>query len=160
MRLYDLSLIIHPHITDSEFPATLEGIRKDLQAHGARELQEVNMGKQRLGYLLKGNRFGHVVYFRFESEAGDINKLKQKLQLQNEILRSMVSTVRHHLPFKLEYKLVRRKNPRAMEGASLTPKITDAAATTPQSAQPSAAPKVNMEEIDKRIDDLLNKETF
>ncbi|MBI5229896.1 MAG: 30S ribosomal protein S6 [Candidatus Magasanikbacteria bacterium] len=172
MRLYDLSIILHPHITDVELPATLESIRKELQAAGARELQEELIGKQRLGYLVQGNRFGHIIFFRFENEEQNINSIKQKLNLQPEVIRSMISLVRHGLAFKPVHKPFRRGGSRAGQGtgfsashlntSKFSPKIETTATQPAFETAPAPAPaqKVDLAELDKRIDDLLNKETF
>ena len=107
MQLYDLSIIINPRVSDVELPSALEVIRKELQETGARELQEETIGKKKLGYPIKGNHFGHIIYFRFQNDEKNLNTLNQKLLLQPEIIRSMISVVRHNLPFKPEHKLPR-----------------------------------------------------
>ncbi|KKU07487.1 MAG: 30S ribosomal protein S6 [Candidatus Magasanikbacteria bacterium GW2011_GWA2_45_39] len=170
MRLYDLSIILHPHITDVELPATLEGIRKELQAMGARELQEEQIGKQRLGYIIKGNRFGHVIYFRFEAEEQNVNIIKKKLNVQPEVIRSMMSIVRHGLAFKPVHKPFRRGGTRDNHAQSFsTSPVSTAESISPKEnsaietlSKPTAEvpQKVDLAEIDKRIDDLINKETF
>lgn len=173
MQLYDLSLVIHPRISEVELPGTVETIRKEIQSSGARELQETHVGKQKLAYPVKGNHFGHILYFRFESDTNTINPLKQKLNLQPEIIRSMVSVVRHNMPFSLERKPMRGalRGARAETPASV-PSAHTASASAPETAAtpfvateaPSthtvAAQKVDLADLDKRIDDLLNKETF
>lgn len=177
MRLYDLSIILHPHITDVELPAALEGIRKELQSSGARELQEELIGKQRLGYPVQGNRFGHIIFFRFENDEQNVTALKQKLNLQPEVIRSMLSTVRHGLAFKPVHKPFRRGGTRAGQSAAfenaphgiapVSPKIEtletaplQPASETVSEPAPAVSQKVDLADLDKRIDDLLNKETF
>lgn len=174
MRLYDLSIILHPHITDVEIPATIEGIRKELQSAGARELQEELIGKQRLGYPVQGNRFGHIIFFRFENEAQNINTIKQKLNLQQEIIRSMISIVRHNLAFKPVHKPFRRGGIRAGKGSSFAKSTNSVSSVSPKietvpshlsseiihEHAPIVSQKIDLSELDKRIDDLLNKETF
>lgn len=174
MRLYDLSIILHPHITDVELPSAIETIRKEIQTLGARELQEEQIGKQRLGHQIQGNRFGHIIYFRFESETQNANLLIQKLNLQPNVIRSMLSLVRHGLPFKPAHKPLRRFGTRGAQTASfdsapigLSTSRLKTETAPPQSSletapkpAPADLPKIDLAEIDKRIDDLINKETF
>ncbi len=172
MQLYDLSIIINPRVSDVELPAALEVIRKELQEMGVRELQEETIGKKKLGYPIQGNHFGHIIYFRFQNDEKNVNALKEKLILQPEIIRSMLSVVRHDLPFKPEHKLPRFNNARAQRDdtrstqSSITAPIIEtpvAEKITQEIVTPTAKPiaeKVDLAELDKRIDDILSKETF
>ncbi len=135
MKQYDLTFFIPGSLSDGEAPGVLEEVKNLLSEVGAEGIKFSNAGRQKLAFPVKGNSFGLLINFSFSLLPEKIKTLKDKLALEPMVARFMLT---HH-----------------QEKTILRPRFEKAAAV------PKPAPaKVDLAEIDKKIEEILQQDSL
>ncbi len=94
MRQYELTVLIHPDLEMNLQPA-LDKITKIVDGVGGKITKEVNEGKKRLAYKVKGQEFAVYYYYELDlpKEGGSVKKITDNLDIADEILRHLLVTV-------------------------------------------------------------------
>ena len=90
MRYYENLFIINPHLEGSALETLMGKIKKELSDAGANLLKVEELGKKRLAYQIKHQKYGAYMLFFFESE--DINavrKFEDWMNMQEDVLANM-----------------------------------------------------------------------
>jgi len=162
---YELITIYPGFLTDSELPNRADEVRKLLETEGAREIQEKMMGKHKLAFRIGVERFGHFVRVIFDAEKTAAKKLEERLRLSNLTLRHMI----------VEYNPAREKKAQPHRVApvgvgAVIPSRTPSAVPVVSAPAYVGAPKVgetitpvppekvDLADLNKKLDELLEKE--
>ena len=91
MRPYELVMMIRPEADEARLGDVLDRTRRYVNEHGGRLTGEESWGKRRLAYKI--GRHAEAIYhlFHFEMDAPAIKALESNLNLQEEIIRYLVS---------------------------------------------------------------------
>lgn len=174
MKEYEYFCVVSQNLTEDETTALLGTIKQALVDVGAEKVSDQNMGKQRLAYPFPGKQaHGTFALIEFDIEPEKVAAFKEKIRFVKGIARSVV---RVRAPKQVERKrevptaattfVATDKAPvveKAPERKVLEPEIAIRTATTEQKAPVVAEVKeekkqLSQEELDKRIDELLNEE--
>ncbi|MBI5731766.1 MAG: 30S ribosomal protein S6 [Candidatus Magasanikbacteria bacterium] len=151
MRNYDLSLILSGRLSETELPLKITEIKDFLSAFNAENLLEANLGRQRLSYPIKGQRFGYFVNFSFALSPESAAPLKNKLKLEPGVMRFMM------LGKKAGEAIFTVESAKAVfeeaKAVSKGVKIEKKDKTTETS-------HVDLSDINKKIDEILQKDDF
>lgn len=107
MKNYELTVLIHPDLEMNLEPATIK-IKDLVEKNGGKITKEVNDGKKRLAYPIKGQDFAVYYYYELELPAEAPAKIESTFNITDEILRHLLVTVDER-KLKAEAKQAARK---------------------------------------------------
>lgn len=107
MKDYELSMLFHPDLEMNLEPATTK-IKDLIEKNGGKITKEVNDGKKRLAYPIKGQDFAVYYYYDVELPADAPKKIEGVLNITDEVLRYLLVTVDER-KLKYEAKQAARK---------------------------------------------------
>ncbi len=95
MRDYELMAVFAPDIAEDEMPGALERVSGYITTGGG-EVSELTTtspwGRRRLAYPIRDFRDGFYALYRFTLAPEGIGELERDLGLNNQVLRSLVTT--------------------------------------------------------------------
>ena len=111
MKTYELTVLVHPDLEMNLEPATTK-VKDLIEKNGGKIVKEVNDGKKRLAYPIKGQDFAVYYYYEAELPAEAPAKIENTLNITDEILRQLLVTVDER-KLKYEAKQAERQAHRA-----------------------------------------------
>ncbi len=165
MQKYELLLILPGTLNDQEVEARSQEILGQIKelAENA-ELQ--SMGKNRLAYPIKQIRYGYYYTITFEAAVDKLKEIQQKLSLLRDVLRAVIShfrtgiTAQQKITYSTDGSGVTTMSER--ENAT-TARVSDVPAgeTQPTAAtSPKPTEKLDIDKINKKLDDLMSGEVI
>jgi len=135
MKLYELTYLISPELSESELKSLNEKINSLIYQKGAGVLNEVKLPiKKRLGQLIKKQREAFLINLSFYLEPDKLGNLEQQLKSEKKILRYLILA-------RPKIKIAKvRKRP-----TKVIPKI------------PVKEKKVELKEIEKKLEEILGE---
>jgi small subunit ribosomal protein S6 len=95
VRNYELMAVLAPDIAEDAMPGALERITGFITTGGG-EVTELTTtspwGRRRLAYPIRDYRDGFYALYRFSTEPEQIDELERELRLDNQVLRSLVTS--------------------------------------------------------------------
>jgi small subunit ribosomal protein S6 len=153
MKKYELMYIVPSKFTEAEVDDLTKKVAGILEAAGAKISDTVNMGKRRLAYSIDHQRNGSYILVRFESETGVLAKIDEMLRLTSEVLRHMIVEHVSHLKQLMTFTDTEERR---------NEELRERQPAAPIQEKPISAPlrpeSVNMEELDKKLDEILTEE--
>lgn len=162
MEKYELLYILPAKYTEAEAKVLTDKIGGIVTAAGGTISGTHDLGKRKLAYPIKHARNGHYILTFFEAEPKIMNKLNDTFRLSTDLLRHLI----------VERDPLITKIPSLIEEAEgAAPRFpmhrAEHAHERPQAApiqRPIAAPTkeapITMEEIDKKLDEILTEEVL
>lgn len=153
MEKYELLYIIAAKYTDAEIETLMEKIKSLVASAGGNVTEMHNLGRRKLAYPISHVRNGNYVLAYFEAEPSALAKLNETLRLSADILRHLVVARSPYLT-------------KIPSFAELTEIRTDGEEPRPRQAAPiqqvPVVPQtpVTMEELDKKLDEILTEEVL
>ena len=92
MKNYELTVLFHPDLEMHLDPAIAK-VKKILDQAGAKITNELNDGKKRTAYVLKGQNFAVFYYVDLELPADAPKKISTTLNITDEVLRYLLVKV-------------------------------------------------------------------
>ena len=162
---YELLALLPLNATDDGLKAVAGKIESRMTEAGATVQGSTMLQKGRLAYPVNRLHQGYYHTIQFEMEPKALPELRRTLTLSGGAVRFTISKV--HGAFKQFVPSAPRVSPvrphstaRPIASAtySTAPVVAAPAATlTQETVKPSAAPKVTMEELDKRLEEILGE---
>lgn len=90
MRNYELTIVLSGKTTAAKKKDAIETIGKIVAASGGKVLKTDDWGKRELAYKIEKNDEGVFVFFEIEMPTEAIKNIKDKLKLENDILRYLI----------------------------------------------------------------------
>ena len=151
MKPYELLYIVPAVMTDAEAETVNAKVTEMVKATGAQIIRVENLGKIKLAYPIKHQKYGFYMLVQFDAEAEVISKLEYDLRLNENILRHQL-IARGEGADKKAYKLEAYQSPISEEG--FAPRR---GASAPMTAAPiiKKGPEMTIEELDKKLDAIL-----
>lgn len=162
MKSYELLYIIPSSFTDAEVEEIIKKIETLLNQHSASILRHESLGKIRLAYPIGGHKNGTYVLAHFDVEPAEMAALDGKFKVTSEVTRHLIVERRpgaenarvvietYQPPLTDEghrRREERRDQPRpVVSGLSQAPKATE--------------PTMTMEELDKKLDEILEDDAL
>ncbi len=143
MSDYEIIALFPGTLTEEEVAEKQNALQTVLTNHGATDVAASNVGKRRLAYTIKKQRFAWYVQVTFNLGADahqELNKtLLRDTSLLRFVLRSTVPGMTH------TFTTGERKRGAKKEVAKAAPKM----------AAPKKSGPVDMKELDKKLDDIV-----
>ncbi len=149
---YELLVVIPAKYSESELPGIFEGVLEAVRGMGAEITTREDLGKQKLAYPIGDARFGHILLVRLEADQQIAKKINEELRLKHEVIRHMIT------------KASTRKAPAPRRAPQVQENRPEPAfAAVPESSAPAAGivpteEKVTLEDLDRKLDEILGKE--
>ena len=141
-KTYELLYIIPFTSEKEEIQSTLQKVKESIKGMNVELLSQEEIGKRKIAYPIKRHRYGYysAIVFRVDSEK--IEDIQQKLRLMPEILRFQIVNVRLQKPKAREAKKEKKLEEKTKKIEKEMPRKE----------------KVVLEDIDKKIDEILKEE--
>ncbi|KKU12493.1 MAG: 30S ribosomal protein S6 [Parcubacteria group bacterium GW2011_GWC2_45_7] len=165
MQKYELLALFPLTTTEDELKAAALGVEEKLKTAGATVHQGLPLQKGRLQYPVSQVRQGYYHLIQFELEPGALNDLKRTLILAGDMLRFTITQQ------KGDFKTFVPTAPKAAAPARTwkrqhAPLVAPILSPTPaqpapqltqETPKPTEEAKVTMEDIDKRLEEILKE---
>jgi len=162
MNKYELLYIVPVKFTETEIEGIIKKTQEMVTAAGCQISSEKNLGKIKLAYPIDNIRYGYYILVYFDAEPEVINELDNKFRLTEEILRYQFIKALSGAETK-NYEVTSYQAPdvdedrKRREVKRKEQKLTPSPSKAPEVTKP-AEPVMSPEELDKRLDDILDKE--
>ncbi|KKW33895.1 MAG: 30S ribosomal protein S6 [Parcubacteria group bacterium GW2011_GWA2_53_21] len=159
MHTYELLFILPGTLDDKEVAARSEEVVSLVKEFGSDvELQPI--GKNRLAYPIKQIRYGYFFIVVFKAPAPAVKKLEDRLALMRDLLRAMIThfntglTATQKIAYSTDSSGVTTMTEKSAEWSEQkAPLVAEAEAVA---AAKSPDKELNIEEISKKLDDLIS----
>lgn len=163
---YDLLYVLGGNYTEAELASVKEKINGLIAGAQATLTRHDHLGKLKLAYPIKGNRFGHYFTVGMEADADAISRLKSVLRLTPEVIRSMLvrpekgQLARQAILSFEEAVAHSRATREAVAQARMAPATASSVPPAPPAAAAAATPRpaISEEDIEKKLEKLLSEE--
>jgi small subunit ribosomal protein S6 len=158
MKHYELLCIIPAKYTEAELPG-VEGKIADLIKKYEGEITSTqNLGNKRISYPIKAAQNGFYFVIELNLEENRVKDFENALKLTPEVLRHQLSSKKLKTQAEIEKEKLRQERidqrlaeKKAEETVALTEdKIEE------EKEQPIKQPKVSLEELDKKLGEILD----
>jgi small subunit ribosomal protein S6 len=154
MSKYELLLVLPGTLDEKEINTKAEEI-VSMVKELATDVELHTMGKNRLAYPIKQIRYGYFHTITFTAEPKAVKQLEEKLAIHREVLRFVISHFKTNLTAqqKIAYTTDSSGITRMIEREPVAVEAAPVAA--PGLVAEPKAEKLNIEEINKKLDDLI-----
>jgi small subunit ribosomal protein S6 len=153
---YELLYIISAQYTDDEVAGIKDKVTAALQKSPINILTNENLGKLKLAYPIKHARHGFYILVEFETEPSVAHALERELSLMPEMLRHQLVSLGAKRPSdeaKKAIKMISYEEPE-LDAEKQPPMRREA----PRPAPRPVPKKVDLEELDKKLDEILESD--
>lgn len=162
---YELLYVVSGVFSDTEIESVSKKVAEMIEGAAGKVLKEKSLGKIKLAYPIKKQRHGTYILVHFEMEPTSVQTLDQKLRLTDEVLRHTILSL---VPAAAEtdYEISSYVAPLTAEGRQASkekPEVTPkpvAVAPPPPSKTEETSPKMSVEELDKKLDEILESDVL
>ncbi len=153
--IYEIMTIIPSRFADTEIEKVTGDIVKEIEKAEGKIEKTLNLGKQKLAYVIEGERYGTYMLFYVAAEQSAMAKIDMNLKLSDEVLRHMVIARPEGIPTGA-FKLVSYVAPLTAEGRRAGER-EDRPAREHQAAEVPAK-KMSTEELSSKLDQILDSD--
>lgn len=156
MNHYEIMYIIPLKIEGDDPTLVQDKVRAMLQAEGAKIAQEDALGKRKLAYPIRHVRHGSYVVIECDMEPTNVKRISEWFRMSSEVLRAQIITKKLKTPEQLAREKAFQEKLARLHAA----KLEQAALPTPSaaSAKTTDKPKVKLEELDQKLEQILEQE--
>jgi len=167
---YELIYILPAQYTEAELSEQQGKVTAQVEKLGLQTIRHVPAGKLKFAYPIKHNKYGHYYIMHLSGEEDLIKQLQERLTLTREVLRFLVikdADVSQEPPKLMSFedaqarareeRMQRTTRGRAPAGADRQPRKVEAPVQAPvQAPAASEQPSISMEDLDKKLDEILS----
>lgn len=159
---YELLSILPGTLAESEVSPIVGNITDTLSKSGAETITHEDLGKSRLSYPMKHIRYGYFHLFTFEAAPEMIPAMQEKLGLMPNLLRALISIYNPQNRTQMK-KMTSEPISEISSGEDevQTPAPAPApvveAPTETEKTEKTEKKEVAMEDIEKKLDEILDK---
>lgn len=165
MTHYELLCVLPGTLSEDEVAPVIEKVEATVKEAGVEKIEMHDLGKNRLAYPMKHIRYGYYRIVRFQAEPASVSQMQGKLRLISELLRAGIQTYNPETddPVITHGRENQQKGAPAQKGADLTlPEMAQAPVAKKKAApaveETKKEEKVSMDNIDKKLDEILDKD--
>jgi small subunit ribosomal protein S6 len=147
MKHYELFYIIPGKYTEEETEAISLKVQEMVKKYGGEITMTDNLGNNRLAYDIKGAQNGSFMVIEFNAEPAGLKELDNALKLNPELTRYQITNKKQETKEEIEKARLRQQKMAEREAKAVS-------AETAEKAAP--APKVSLEELDKKLGEILS----
>ena len=154
--IYEVMYVIPSKFSDTEIDGITAKVGTLFAKHGAKVEKTDNLGKIKLAYPIKKERYGTYMLAFIDMEGEKLEKLDQDLRLSDEVLRHVMVKRAKGVPvtYHVPESYVAPLTPEGKRSAA-KPVVKD---TPKQAPQAESKEKLSTEELDKKLDEILDSD--
>jgi len=161
---YELLALLPLNATDPELTATVGKLEERLKAAGATVVGNSFLQKGKLAFPIQNTRQGYYHTIQLEIEPRALAEVRKMFALGKDALRFTITQVKEFKMFvptppKVQANRAPRgrapERPMAARPQGATPVTSPAQPLAQEKIKPEATKKVTMEELDKRLEEIL-----
>lgn len=154
LKHYEFTFIIPGNLPENEHPETLSKIKNLLEANRAQNIiVTLEIGRRKFAYPINKLRHGFYFVWEFNIAANDLLKTEQELKIHKDILRYLIIKKK----IKTAEEITREEKIKAGRVKEQLAKEKEAAEAEEKKEKPIKS-KVSLDDLDKKLDELLNEE--
>jgi small subunit ribosomal protein S6 len=169
MQHYELLCIVSVSLADDEQKKLIEKVAQLISTEGMSITLNKEMGKRKLAYPIKKEITGLYHVLEFDGEQAGIKKLDREMRLMSGILRFVILKKRVKTQEELDKERRvrekvegRKREAEQEEIAKEKEMVREAEAKEHQEhieeKRPESTKKISLEDLDKKLDDILKEE--
>ncbi len=152
MLKYELLIVLPGTLDDNQVAEKAEEIVKLVKEVGS-EVELHTIGKNRLAYPVKQIRYGYYYTITFQAEPTGLASLENKLSIHREVLRFLLSHFNTNLTS--QQKVAYSSDSSGVTRVAERGEVRQAAPVLITPVAEKKLDKLNLEEINKKLDDLM-----
>lgn len=161
MTNYEMLVVLPGTLTEAETAPVVMAIKETAERLGASDVAVHDMGKSRLAYPMKHIRYGYFYIAQLAAEAEKVKEIEHKVRLINNVLRLVVRANSSAQPMDVSKltltPLANVVNTDEQAGPARETRREMPAKSMVNEPAP-AATAVSMEEIEEKLDQILEKD--
>jgi len=157
LPFYELAFIIPGNLPEDEHPKVLEKVTTLLKQAEAQIIATEDLGKKKLAYPIKHLRHGFYKTMTFYLDAGKLKEIENELKLESNILRFLI--IRSHEKTEAEIAAEEKAKTSRVKN-KIAEKTKEAVAEEVKKEVKTEKQKVSLEDLDKKLDELLDEEVI
>lgn len=157
MNKYELLYIVGTQYTDAEVAEIQAKVAGMLEKVGAKIIRNEMVGKIRLAYIIKKVRHGSYTLVHFDADPTIMKDFNRSMELMEEVLRHTL-LLREPGAESKKFEIFAYVPPLSDEGKRVESKpalVREKPVTTETSATIPAEVNMSIEELDKKLDEIL-----
>lgn len=171
MHTYELLCVLPGTLAETEVEPAAAAVKALITDRGGMVRSFDDLGKTRLSYPMKHIRYGYFRLCRFDAEPKNVSEISKRLDMMETLLRAFVTKLTPGRPaLSIIHFAATAQTAERGEAASVFAEAkpgparveTDipifAPSHTPVSEKPLEEKRVKMEDIDKKLDEILEKD--
>ena len=150
---YELTFIVSGNLAETEQPAVLTKIKTLLEAQGAKISRQEDMGRRKLAYPIKHLKHGFYYSWCFNLVPQKLVALNKELSMETQLLRFLIINKHQKSAAEIanmEKIKARRVKEKIIEETKAKEAVKEAV------AEKNKKPKFSLEDLDKKLDELLD----
>jgi small subunit ribosomal protein S6 len=161
MSHYELTYIISAAIAETEYPSIQQKINDLIKTtFGGTITSEVSLGRKKLAYPINKEKYGHYITLELDLEPAQLKQLDTDLKLNTSLLRHLIVSKQLLTPEQVEKEAATQMKIRAKKANA---KAAISSAADKRAAEASApvvpaAPKITLDKLDEKLDEILDQE--
>ena len=153
MQNYELLFILPGTLAENETQPTVDKVKMMIERNGGTDIEVTPMDKKRLAYPMRQIRYGYFYTIIFSAETKELKALQTKLGLLRDLLRAIISV------YNPSYTPASKMSfTTTITGANRTNEETVEVEKSDKPAEKPADKKVSIQEIDKKLEEILSGE--
>ncbi|RJO58930.1 30S ribosomal protein S6 [Candidatus Parcubacteria bacterium] len=154
VQLYDFLAILNSQTEGAGTEKILESIKNSITASGGEIVKTEVLGKRKLAYPVKKQKFGIYVNLNFNLPPAALLKLERDWRLKDEIVRFLSVKIRAKSAKELEEEArIQEKIQARQARTEAQEKFEKTSAVAPKPEKP-----LSLEDIDKKIEEILEED--
>lgn len=163
MQHYELLLLIPGSINDGEIPAIKEKAAVFITKIGGKITKDLDWERRKLAYAIKQETFGHYWLFEFDAESTGLKELHHQLSLTPEILRFLLTTAKVKTAEEIKHDEMIQEKIKARKAEKVKKELKEVKeiekkVEEPKKEEEKTEGKVTMEDLDKKLDEILGSD--
>lgn len=154
--IYEIMYIVPSRYSETEVEGAMQAVQGYIEKHGGKVEKADNLGRMKFAYPIKKNTHGTYVLMYTELEGEAVAKIDTELRLADEVLRHLIVKREKGIP-TFEWKMTQYQAPITAEGKRAAKLKVAPKSDAPKAPAVKAEP-LSEEEIDKKIDEVLDGE--
>ncbi|MBU0670732.1 MAG: 30S ribosomal protein S6 [Patescibacteria group bacterium] len=175
MDHYEILFIVPGAVSDEKAPETIDKVKKLFGDLGGQITKEENWGRKNLAYKIGQETQGTYVLMVFDIEPKQIEEINKRMRLSREILRHLIVKARIKTAEEIEQEKTVAAKIQAKKKDVVKKELAEAEKEEAEKVQPvplkpieeekpvvkeqtKEEEKISMEDLDKKLDELLSDE--
>jgi len=157
MTKYEILYIVPSSFADPEIEGVVKQIEGVMEKQGAKIFKTQNLGKIKLAFPIKQNRYGTYILAFFEAEPAVIAALDKTLRMTDEVLRHQILILAKGAESKT-FTIESYVPPLTDEGQPLRKPRRVVKPLAPPPPMKVEESRLTIEELDKKLDEILESD--